>query len=90
MPAAQPAKTYPARDEHPMEKVTVAVDPYDIADKAGIFSVHYSEQGFLPLFVVVTNDGDQPVSLGDMKAELITVDRSKISPATPDDIYRRL
>lgn len=90
MPAAQPAKTYPARDEHPMEKVTVAVDPYDMADKASIFSVHYSEHGFLPLFVVVTNDGDQPVSLGDMKAELITVDRSKISPATPDDIYRRL
>lgn len=90
MPAAQPAKTYPARDEHPMEKVTVAVDPYDMADKASIFSVHYSEQGFVPLFVVVTNDGDQPVSLADMKVELITVDRSKIPPATPDDIYRRL
>jgi hypothetical protein len=90
MPAAQPAKTYPARDEHSMEKVTVAVDPYDMADKARIFSVHYSELGFVPLFVVVTNDGDQPVSLIDLKAELITVDRSKIPPATADDIYRRL
>jgi hypothetical protein len=73
-----------------MEKVTVAVDPYDMADKARIFSVHYSELGFVPLFVVVTNDGDQPVSLIDLKAELITVDRSKIPPATADDIYRRL
>jgi hypothetical protein len=90
MPAAQPAKTYPARDEHPMEKVTVAVDPYDMADKASIFSVHYGDLGFVPVFVVVTNDGDQPVSLADMQVQLITADRTKIPPATPDDIYRRL
>jgi hypothetical protein len=90
MPAAQPAKSYPARDEHPTEKVTLAIDPYDMADKASIFSVHYSEEGFLPIFVVITNDGDQPVSLSGMKAQLVTVNRSKISPATVDDIYRRL
>lgn len=90
MPAAHSAKTYPANDEHPMEKVTAAVDPYDMADKANFFSVHYSELGFVPFFVVVTNDSDQPVSLTDMKAELITANRSKIPPATPDDIYRRL
>lgn len=90
MPTAQPAKTYPANDEHPLEKVTVAVDPYDMADKAHIFSVHYSELGFVPFFVVVTNDSDQAISLTDMKAELITANRSKIPPATPDDIYRRL
>src|ERR1700680_3927877 len=34
MPAAQPAKTYPARDEHSDEAVTLALDPYDMADKA--------------------------------------------------------
>jgi hypothetical protein len=90
MPTAQPAKTYPARDEHPMEKVTVAVDPYDMPDKASIFSVHYSEQGFVPLFVVVTNDGDQPVSLSGMKAELITVQRAKLYPSTNDDLMRRM
>ena len=27
MPDAHPARTYPAHDERPMEKVTVAVDP---------------------------------------------------------------
>jgi hypothetical protein len=90
MPAAQPAKTYPARDEHPTEKVTLAVDPYDMADKASIFSVNYSEEGFLPIFVVITNDGDQPVALAGMKAQLVTVNRSKISPASVDDLYRRL
>ncbi|MBZ5720657.1 MAG: hypothetical protein LAO03_09775 [Acidobacteriia bacterium] len=90
MPAAQPAKTYPARDEHPTESVTVAVDPYDMADKASIFSIHYNELVFLPIFVVITNDGDQPVALADMKAQMVTVDRTKISPATVDDIYRRI
>jgi hypothetical protein len=90
MPAAQPAKTYPAHDEHPSEAVTVALDPYDMADKANIFSVHYSDVGLMPIFVVITNDGDQPVALAGMKAELVTVDRTKIPPATDDDLYRRL
>ena len=82
IPTPQPAKTYPANDEHPTEKVTVAVDPYDMADKASIFSVKYSEEGFMPIYVVITNDGDQPVALAGMKAQLVTVNRSKISPAT--------
>jgi hypothetical protein len=34
MPTAHAARTYPARDEHSTEKVTVAVDPYDVEDKA--------------------------------------------------------
>ena len=90
MPAAQPAKTYPAHDEHPMEAVTLALDPYDMPDKASIFSVHYNEVGFMPIFVVITNDGDQPISLAAAKPELVTHDRSKIPPATEDDIYRRI
>lgn len=90
MPQAQPAKTYPAHDEHPMERMAVAVDPYDLADKAKIFSIQYSEIGFLPIFVAVTNDGDQPVQLAGMKAQLVTVNRAKIFPAAEDDIARRL
>lgn len=90
MPKAQPAKSYPAHDEHPMEHVTLAVDPYDMADKANIFSVKYSEQGFLPVFVVITNDGDEPVTVGDMNAQLVTVDKTKIPASSTDDIYRRL
>src|SRR5579859_3345794 len=90
MPPAQPAKTYPAHDEHADEKITVGLDPYDMADKAGIFSVRYSDVGFLPIFVVITNDGDLPISLTDISAELVTVDRSKIPSATTDDIYRRI
>src|SRR5208283_5026830 len=90
MPAAQPARTYPAHDDHPMEKVVVAVDPYDLEDKASIFSVNYRNNGYMPVFFVITNDGDQPVSLLDMKAQLNTKDRSKLLPATMDDLLRRL
>src|ERR1022692_2795494 len=34
MPVPQPAKTYPARDENSDEAVTLALDPYDMGDKA--------------------------------------------------------
>ena len=90
MPEPHPANTYPAHDQHPMEAVAVALDPYDLADKARIFSVPYSEIGFLPVFVVVTNDGNQPVQLVGMKAQLVTSDRAKLSPAAENDIARRL
>ena len=90
MPAAQPARTYPAHDDHPLEKVVVAVDPYDVEDKASIFSVNYRNCGYLPVFFVITNDGDQPVSLVGMKAQLNTKDRSKLLPSTTDDLLRRL
>ena len=90
MPQAQVAKTYPAHDEHPSEAIAVGVDPYDLAEKTTIFSVRYSEIGFMPIFVVVTNDGSQPVELSGMKAQLVTVNRTKLAPANEDDIARRL
>src|SRR5208282_3024702 len=35
-PVAQPAKTYPVHDDHSDEKVAIAADPYDTAEKAKI------------------------------------------------------
>jgi len=90
MPTAQAARNYPAHDEHPTEKVAIAVDPYDMADKAQIFRTNYSGYGYLPVFFVVTNDGDQPVALSGIKAQLITVNRTKLLPANTDDLLRRL
>jgi hypothetical protein len=90
MPDAHPARTYPAHDEHPMEKVTVALDPYDVEYKANIFSVNYRKYGFLPVFFIVSNDSDQPVALAGMNAELNTVNRSKLYPLTTEDIVRRI
>lgn len=90
MPPANAARLYPAHDEHATEHITLAADPYDMADKAKIFSIHYGEAGFMPVFVVMTNDSDQPISLANTKAELVTVNHSRIPPATEEDIARRL
>lgn len=89
-PAARPAKTYSAHDDHADEKVAIAADPYDTPDKAKIFSVNFRDHGFLPIFFVVTNDGDQPISVARMEVKLITANRSKLTPASSEDIYRRL
>jgi hypothetical protein len=89
-PVAQAAKTYPAHDEHPTDMVTIAADPYDKPGKAGIFSVNFREHGMLPVFFVVTNDGSQPVSIANMEVTLITANNSKLTPISPEDIYRRL
>jgi hypothetical protein len=90
MPTPLAAKNYPAHDEHPDEGITLGLDPYDMADKASIFSVRYSDVGFVPIFVIITNDSNQPVSLTEATFQLVTVDRTKITPATEDDIYRRI
>jgi hypothetical protein len=89
-PASQPAKTYPAHDDHADEKVAMAADPYDTADKAKIFSVNFHEYGFLPIFFIVTNDGDRPISLANMQVTFTTANRDKLTPDLPEDIYRRL
>ena len=89
-PTAKPAGTYPLHDQHSDENVGVAVDPYDTPEKAEIFNVKWSEQGFVPIYLVVTNDSDQPVSLAGMQVQLITAQREKIPAASNDELYRRL
>jgi hypothetical protein len=89
-PRATHAKTYPAHESHDDEKVSVAIDPFDLADKAAIFRVNYKENGLLPVRVIISNDGDKSVMLNDLSIEFITVDRRKLEPADKDDLYRRL
>lgn len=90
MPKTQPAAAYPAHDYHSNEKVTVGLDPYNGPDKTKIFVVNYRELDLLPVLMVITNDSDSPVSLTDIKAQLVTGDGTKLSPATEDDVYRRV
>src|SRR5579871_605285 len=89
-PVPRTAINYPAHDFHRDEKVAIAADPYDTADKAKIFTVNFAEHGFLPIYFVVTNDGDQPVSIANMQITLITANHSKLTPITTEDLYRRL
>ncbi len=89
-PKVYHAKTYPARDAHDNEQVTIATDPYDLPDKAAIFNINYKQEGLLPILFIVSNDGSAPISLEDVQIQLVTAKRVKLSPATADDIYRRI
>lgn len=89
-PEAKPAFNYPAHDLHRDEKVSIAADPYDTAAKSKIFSIDFSQHGLLPVFFIVTNDGDQPISITRMEVTMITANRSKLTPLGTDDLYRRL
>ena len=91
MPRAFHAKTYPARDVHDDEKFTVAADPYDLEEKeAPVFAVNYTKDGLLPIQVIFSNDSETPASISRVSVTFITRDRTKIQPAEPEDIYRRI
>jgi hypothetical protein len=89
-PEAKSAINYPAHDFHRDEQVAIAADPYDTPEKAKIFSINFAGYGLLPVFFVVTNDGDQPVSIAKMEITLLTANHSKLTPVDTDDLYRRL
>lgn len=89
-PAAHPAKTYPAHDDHAGEHVAIAADPYDSPEKAKIFSINFREHDILPIFFIITNDGAQPISIANMQVTLTTAGRAKLTPISTEDISRRL
>src|ERR1700739_1840724 len=89
-PGARPPIKYPAQNFHRDEKVAIATDPYDTPEKAKIFTIDFAAHGLLPIFFIVTNDGDQPVSIAHMDITLVTANHSKLTPLANDDLYRRL
>jgi len=89
-PPAENANSYACKDAHPTEKVAAAIDLYNSAPKDEVFDTHYSEEGILPVLLVITNSGDRPVSVKDMHAELVTGSRSKLEALGIDDVFRRV
>lgn len=89
-PRAENANTYACKDAHPNEHVTAAIDLYNTAPKDNIFITPYSQEGILPIFLVITNDGDQPITVKDMRAQLVTAGRTKLESLNTDDIFRRV
>src|SRR5207248_6931648 len=57
---------------------------------SSVFAVDYAAHGFLPLQLVVSNDGDRPISLKDLKVTLVTAGKEKIQSAEEADILRRI
>ncbi|NYF79309.1 hypothetical protein [Granulicella arctica] len=89
-PPVKPASQYAAFDVHPNEHVTVAADPCDEPKNCSFFRLEYVQHGFIPVRVVITNDGDTALSLDDARLQFISVNNDKIPAATDDEINRRL
>lgn len=90
MPHAENAATYPSHDAHTNEKVTVAIDLYNTSPKDDIFNTRYLQYGILPVFLVITNDGDRPISVTKMQVQLVTSGRTKLDALTVEDVMRRV
>jgi hypothetical protein len=87
-PPVQPATSFAAVEVHDKEKVAVAVEPYDTREKESIFRVDYLGHGVMPVRLIVTNNGDKPISLRDARILFMTAAGDKIQAADPEDVER--
>jgi hypothetical protein len=90
MPRPENASTYPSKDAHSNEHVTAAVELYNAPPKSDVFNTPFVQDGILPVFLVISNDGDKPVALPQMHAQLVTSTRAKLEALTTDDVFRRV
>jgi hypothetical protein len=87
-PAVQPATTFASVEVHDKEQVAIAAEPYDTKEKASIFKVDYLSHGVMPIRLIVTNNGDRPISLRDARILFLTAAGDKIQAAEPQDVER--
>ena len=89
-PPANSAATYPARDAHPGEHLTIAADPCDDPKLCSFFRLPYIQHGLLPIRVILTNDGDRALQLDEARFQFISAAGDTLPAATEDEINRRL
>ncbi|MGH9595452.1 MAG: hypothetical protein ACRD3K_01525, partial [Edaphobacter sp.] len=70
--------------------VTIAADPCNDPRDCPFFRLPYVQHGFLPIRVIITNDGDTALSLDDVRIQFISARNDKIPAALLDDLNRRL
>jgi hypothetical protein len=90
LPPAKAATDYPAVDNHAKEQVAIAAVPFNTAQDCRIFQVDYLKYRFLPIRIVVTNNGDRPISLRDARIFFISANNDRIPAAEPEDVERRV
>jgi len=89
-PPAREATSYPAVDVHDKEGVAVAADPLDTREREAFFQIDYLKAGFLPVRLIVTNNGNQPIKLDEVRVYFVTGDGQKIRAAEEEDVERRI
>ncbi len=88
-PPAQAATTYLDVDTHPAEHVSIAAEPFT-GSRAEFFHLNYPAYGLMPVRMVITNDGDTPVSLSQARIDFITAAGDKIPAAQIEDVERMI
>jgi len=89
-PPAKDAMAYPAVDIHAQEQVAVAAVPFNTRDECKFFHVDFLKYDFLPIRIIVTNNGDRPISLRDARIFFVDAAGDRIPAAEPDDVERRV
>lgn len=91
-PAPPPgtADQYPAFEHHADDHLAIAVDPYDTPKRASIFRVDYLSANIIPIRIIITNEGNTPVSLDNARIDFITAAGDKVPAAEPRDAERAL
>jgi hypothetical protein len=87
-PPVQPATSFAAVEVHEDEKVAIAVEPYDTREREAIFRVDYLSHGVMPVRLIVTNNGDRPISLREARILFVTAAGETIQAAEPEDVER--
>jgi len=87
-PPVQPATSFAAVEVHEDEKVAIAVEPYDTREREAIFRVDYLSHGVMPVRLIVTNNGDRPISLRDARILFVAAAGDTIQAAEPEDVER--
>jgi hypothetical protein len=87
-PPVQPATLFAAVEVHEKENVAIAAEPYDTKLKESIFRVDYLSHGVMPVRIIVTNNGNRPISLRDARILFQTASGERIQAAEPEDIER--
>jgi len=88
VPPVQPATSFPAVETHDKEHVSIAVEPYDTREKESIFRIDYLGHGIMPIRLIITNDGNRPISLRDARILFYTPGGDRIQAAEPEDVER--
>jgi hypothetical protein len=87
-PPVQPATDFAAVEVHADEKLAIAAEPYDTKDKMSLFRVDYIAHQVLPVRLIVTNNGNRPISLRDARIIFVTSQGDRIQAADPEDVER--
>jgi hypothetical protein len=87
-PPVQPATSFAAVEVHENEKVAIAAEPYDTLEKGAIFRVDFLSHGVMPIRLIVTNNGNRPISMTEARILFITAAGDRIQTAQPEDVER--